>query len=134
MVDVPCLDYLWDGQMDCPGNGQIRWDKREITRNMPHCILLGLLWQSCHGWITCRIICRVVIVTDRTHYMWNYLSCATESCTMDRNGETNLTKILTRSWQNHSKSQEIWQDRPMWDFTVQFLHWWYIHTKSHFRH
>ena len=37
----------WDGQKDCPGDGQIMWDKREITRNMPHCMLLGVLWQSC---------------------------------------------------------------------------------------
>ena len=43
-----------------------------------------------------------------------------------------IQKWMTRSWQNHSKSQEILQERPMWDFTVQFLHWWYIHTKSHF--
>ena len=82
-------------------------DKWEITRNMPHCTLLGLLWQSCHAWITCRIICRVVIVRDRPHYMWNYLLCATEPHAMDRHG---VTKILARSWQDHLKSQEIWQD------------------------
>ena len=104
MVDVPCLDYLWDSQKDCPGDGQIMWDKREITRNMPHCMLLGLLWQSCHAWITYRIICRVVIVTDKQHYMWNYLSCVTELHTTDRHGET------ARFWQDHPKSQEIWQD------------------------
>ena len=29
-------------------------------------MLLGPLWQSCHAWITCRRICRVVIVvTDQ---------------------------------------------------------------------
>ena len=37
----------WDGQKDCPGDGKIMWDKREITRNVPHCMLLGVLWQSC---------------------------------------------------------------------------------------
>ena len=93
MVDVPCLDYLCDGQKDFSGDGQIKWHKWEISRNMPHCMLLGVLWQSCHAWNTHKIICRVVIMTDRPHYTWNYLSCVTESCTMDRHGETNLTKI-----------------------------------------
>ena len=62
-------------------------------------MLLGLLWQSCHAWITHRIACRVVIATDEPHYTWNYLSCATELHVMDRHGETNLTKILARSSQ-----------------------------------
>ena len=51
-----------------------------------------------------------LLVTDRTHYMWNYLSCLTELHTTDRHGETNLTKVLARSRQDHPKSQEIWQD------------------------
>ena len=24
MVDMPRLDYLWDGEKDCPGNGQTK--------------------------------------------------------------------------------------------------------------
>ena len=31
-------------------------------------------------------------------------------------------KITLRSFQ----SRQIWQDPPMWDFPVQFLHWWYL--------
>ena len=63
MVDVPCLDYLWDGQQDCPGDKQIIWGKREITRSIPHCTHLEALWQSCHAWITYWSICRVVLAT-----------------------------------------------------------------------
>ena len=102
MVDVPCLDYLWDGQKDCPGDGQIKRDKREITRNMPHCMLLGLLWQSCHVWITCRTICRVVLV------MTDHITCGTIShvrlshaqwTDMEKPILPNLGKILPRSSQ-----------------------------------
>ena len=66
MVDMPCLDYLWDGQKDCPRDKQIIGGKREIARNMPHCMLLEALWQYCHAWITYRSACRVILVsTDR---------------------------------------------------------------------
>ena len=44
-------------------DGEISWHKWEVPRNMPICVLLGPLWQSCHAWITYRSICRVVIVT-----------------------------------------------------------------------
>ena len=69
MADVPCLDHLWDSQMDSLDDGQIRWHKWEVPRNMPICMLLGPLWQSCHDWITYRRVCRVVIaMTDKaTH-------------------------------------------------------------------
>ena len=67
IVDVPHLDYLWDGRNDCPGDKQIIWGKREITRNMPHYMLLEALWQSCHAWITCMIVCRVVLVMMTDH-------------------------------------------------------------------
>ena len=69
MVDVPCLDYLGDSQKDCPGNKQIIWSKRETTRNMLHCMALEALWQSCHAWITKRIICRVVLAMI-DHITW----------------------------------------------------------------
>ena len=66
MADVPCLHHLWDGQKDCPDVGQIRWHKLGVPRNMPICMLLGPLWQSCHAWVTHRSICTVVIVmTDQ---------------------------------------------------------------------
>ena len=67
MVDVPCLDYLRDGQKDCPGDKQIIWGMREIPRNMPLCMILGLLWQSCHAWITYMSICMVVLVMMTDH-------------------------------------------------------------------
>ena len=63
MVDVPCLDHLWDSQKDCPGDMQIIGSMIEIPGNMPLCMLLGPLWQSCHSWITYRSIFSVVIVT-----------------------------------------------------------------------
>ena len=37
-----------------------------------------------HAWNTHERACRVVLATDRPHYMWNYLSCTTESCATDR--------------------------------------------------
>ena len=65
MVDVPHLDHLWDGQKDFPDDKQIMWGKKEITRSIPHCMLLEALGQSCHAWITHRSICRVVLaMTD----------------------------------------------------------------------
>ena len=76
MVGVPRLDHLWDSQKDCPGEKQIIWSMIEIPGNMPLCIPLGPLWQSCHAWITYRSICRVVAVaTDlvtcgTTSHMW----------------------------------------------------------------
>ena len=63
MVDVPCLDHLWDSQKDFPCDKQIIWSMREIPGNMPLCMPLGPLWQSYHAWITYRRICRVVIAT-----------------------------------------------------------------------
>ena len=48
----------------------------------------------------------------QTHYMWNYLSCVTESRATDRHGEINLTKSIlpNQIWQDQPKSQQIWQD------------------------
>ena len=63
MVDVPRLDYLWDGQKDCPDDKQIIWGMREIPGNMPLCMLLVPLWKSCHTWIAYRSVCRVVTAT-----------------------------------------------------------------------
>ena len=63
MADVPSLDHLWDGLNDCPDDGEIRWHKREVPRNMPICMLLGPLQQSCHAWITYRSVHWVVIAT-----------------------------------------------------------------------
>ena len=34
MVDVPCLDHLWDGQKDCLDVGQIRCFHEETSRNL----------------------------------------------------------------------------------------------------
>ena len=69
MADVPCLDYLWDGQKDCPDDGRLGGTRRKNQGNMPICMLLGPLWQSCHAWTTYRSICTVVIArTDHiTH-------------------------------------------------------------------
>ena len=49
--------------------------KGEVPRNMPICMILGLLWQSCHAWITYRSICRVVVAaTDQvTHGMISHV-------------------------------------------------------------
>ena len=38
------LDHLWDGRKVCQDDGQIRWHKWEVPRNMPICMLLGPLW------------------------------------------------------------------------------------------
>ena len=73
MVDVPRLDNLWDGQNDCSDDKQIMWSKKEITRGIPHCMLLEVLWQSCLAWITHRIVCRVIPVTT------DYIACGTIS-------------------------------------------------------
>ena len=69
MVDVPCLDYLWDSKKDFPDDGLIRWYQWEIPRTMPLCMLLGPLWQACHASITYRSVCWVVLaMTDQvTH-------------------------------------------------------------------
>ena len=32
MVDVPCLDHLWDGQKDCLDVGQVRCFHEESSR------------------------------------------------------------------------------------------------------
>ena len=65
MADVPCLDHLWDGQNDFPDDKQIMRSKTEITRSIPHYMLLEALWQSCHAWIAHRSICRVLLaMTD----------------------------------------------------------------------
>ena len=32
MVDVPCLDHLWDGQKDCLDVGQVRCFHEETSR------------------------------------------------------------------------------------------------------
>ena len=34
MVDVPCLDHLWDGQNDCLDIGQVRCFHEEISRKL----------------------------------------------------------------------------------------------------
>ena len=75
MADVPCLHHLCDGWKKCPDDRQIRWHKWEVPRNMPICMLLGPLLQSCHAWITHRIVCRVVLVmTDQvTHGMTSHV-------------------------------------------------------------
>ena len=66
MADEPRLNHLWDGQKDCPDIGQIRWHMLEVPRNMPVCMLLGPLWQSCHACVTYRSVCRdVIVMTDR---------------------------------------------------------------------
>ena len=66
MADVPCLDHLWDGRKECPDGGQIWWRKWEVPTNMPICMLLVPLWQSCHAWITHTSICRLVVaMTDQ---------------------------------------------------------------------
>ena len=41
-----------------------------------------------------ELACRFVLVTDRPHYTWNDLSCATELRAADRHGEINLTKSI----------------------------------------
>ena len=35
MVDVPCLDHLWDGQKDCLDVGQVRCFHEETSRKLP---------------------------------------------------------------------------------------------------
>ena len=42
-------------------------------RTMPLCMLLGLLWQSFHAWITYRSICRVILATP------DHVTCGTIS-------------------------------------------------------
>ena len=81
-VDVPCLHHLWDSQKDCPGKKQIIWSMCKIPGNMPLCMPLGPLWQSCHAWITYKSICRVV-VNDKQHCTCYNLSCMTRACMMD---------------------------------------------------
>ena len=96
------------------------------NRSLLYCTLQGVLWQMCHAWNTCGIVCgsvlmtdrlsytrgeqqkfstlhtsgslmadyhawntheivsRAALVMDRPHYMWNYPSCATKSCSTDR--------------------------------------------------
>ena len=44
MVDVSCLDHLWDGQKDSLDVGQVRCFQEETPRKMHHCMLLGCLW------------------------------------------------------------------------------------------
>ena len=34
MVDVPCLDHLWDGQKDCLDVGQVRCFHEETSRKL----------------------------------------------------------------------------------------------------
>ena len=34
MVDVPCLDHLWDGQKDCLDIGQVRCFHEETSRKL----------------------------------------------------------------------------------------------------
>ena len=73
MVDVSCLDHLWDGQKDCPEDEQIILGMIEIPGNMPLCMPLVPVWQSCHAWITHRCICGVVIATT------DHVTCRTIS-------------------------------------------------------
>ena len=40
MVDVPCLDRLWDGQKDHHSNEKIIWCMRPRTTNIPDSMLL----------------------------------------------------------------------------------------------
>ena len=35
MVDVPCLDHLWDGQKDFLDAGQVRCFHEETSRKLP---------------------------------------------------------------------------------------------------
>ena len=44
MVDVPCLDHLWDGRKDPLDVGQVRCSQQETPRKIHHCMLLGLSW------------------------------------------------------------------------------------------
>ena len=44
MVDVPCLDHLWDGMKDPLDVRQVRCFQQETPRKMHHCMLLGLSW------------------------------------------------------------------------------------------
>ena len=44
MVDVPCLDHLWDGRKDPLDVGQVGCSQQETPRKMHHCMLLGLSW------------------------------------------------------------------------------------------
>ena len=80
MVDVPRLDNLWDGQKDCPSMKQIMWSMIEIPGNIPLCMPLGSLWQSCRAWITYRSFCRVVVVTT-DHITHGTISHVTPGCT-----------------------------------------------------
>ena len=57
-------------------------------------MLLVASWQGYHAWNTHERVCRAGLAADRPHYMWNYLSCVTESCATDRHGEFNLTKSI----------------------------------------
>ena len=51
--------------MDCPGDKQVLWGMIEIPGNIPLCMQLGPLWQSCHDWITHMSVCMVfVVMTD----------------------------------------------------------------------
>ena len=34
MVDVPCLDHLWNGQKDFLDIGQVRWFHEETSRKL----------------------------------------------------------------------------------------------------
>ena len=34
MVDIPCLDHLWDGQKDCLDVGQVRCFHEETSRKL----------------------------------------------------------------------------------------------------
>ena len=45
-------------------------------------------------------------------------------------GETNLTMNLQRSWQDLPNLQINGHGPPMWDLSVQILHWWFSHIKS----
>ena len=36
MVDVPCLDHLWDAQKDCLDVGQVRCFHEETSRKLPY--------------------------------------------------------------------------------------------------
>ena len=42
--------------------------RRGEYKSLPYCILLEVLWQMCHVWITCWIASVSVLVTDRLSY------------------------------------------------------------------
>ena len=54
---------------------------------MPLSTLLVVSWQMCHAWNTYGLASRAVLVMSRLHYTWNYLTCVTESCLMDKHAQ-----------------------------------------------